>query len=54
MVLELRNGAFGSSHRGGSQFVFADGHVDFISESISTDLYQSLSTIAGGETVATN
>lgn len=54
VVLELRNGAFGSSHRGGSQFVFADGHVDFITESISTDLYQSLSTIAGGETVATN
>jgi prepilin-type N-terminal cleavage/methylation domain-containing protein/prepilin-type processing-associated H-X9-DG protein len=42
---------FGSLHPGGAQFVFADGHVAFLSESIRMDVYQALSTYAGGETV---
>ncbi|WP_197527411.1 DUF1559 family PulG-like putative transporter [Pirellulimonas nuda] len=46
------NGAFGSSHPGGAFFVFADGHVPFISEQIDQDLYEALSTRAGGEVIA--
>jgi prepilin-type processing-associated H-X9-DG protein len=41
------NGAFQSHHPGGAQFVYADGHVDFLSEDIDLDSYQNLSTIAG-------
>jgi prepilin-type N-terminal cleavage/methylation domain-containing protein/prepilin-type processing-associated H-X9-DG protein len=41
------NGAFASDHPGGAQFLFADGHVDFIGEDIDLDTYQNLSTIAG-------
>lgn len=42
---------FSSQHVGGAQFVFADGHVRFISENINHDLYRGLSTIDGGEYV---
>jgi prepilin-type N-terminal cleavage/methylation domain-containing protein/prepilin-type processing-associated H-X9-DG protein len=41
------NGAFASDHPGGAQFVFADGHVEFIDEGIDLDVYKDLSTIAG-------
>lgn len=41
------NGAFGSDHPGGAQFMFADGHIEFISDDIDLDTYQNLSTIAG-------
>jgi prepilin-type N-terminal cleavage/methylation domain-containing protein/prepilin-type processing-associated H-X9-DG protein len=43
----LFNGAFASNHPGGAQFLYIDGHVEFIQESIDLDLYQNLSTIAG-------
>jgi prepilin-type N-terminal cleavage/methylation domain-containing protein/prepilin-type processing-associated H-X9-DG protein len=43
----INNGAFASNHPGGAQFVFGDGHVEFISENIDLDTYQNLSTIAG-------
>lgn len=43
---------FGSYHPGGSQFVFADGHVEFVSESINFDVYQALSTRDDQEIVA--
>ncbi len=49
IVLNLQNGAFGSFHPGGSSFVFADGHVQFIQDQINMRVYQALSTIAGGE-----
>ena len=29
------------------QFVYVDGHVEFLQDSIDLDLYQNLSTIAG-------
>ena len=48
-TIELRNGAFGSSHPGGGNFVFGDGHVSFLNASIEIDAYRSLSTIANGE-----
>lgn len=48
----LRNGAFASNHPGGSSFVFLDGNVNFLSESISQPTYQALSTIAAMELIS--
>ena len=48
-TIERRNGAFASSHPGGSQFLFGDSHVQFISNDIEPSLYRALSTINGGE-----
>jgi len=50
-VLERRNGAFASNHPGGSQFLYGDGHVQFISDNVQQQLYQDLSTINGGEAI---
>lgn len=43
---------FTSLHRGGCLFVFADAHVQFISDSIDRSIYSALGTIAGSEVVA--
>ncbi len=43
----LVNGAFASRHPRGANFVYVDGHVEFMNETIDFDLYQNLSTIAG-------
>lgn len=40
-----------SHHVGGAQFLFADGHVQFLSNSIDHRTLMSLSTRAGGEVV---
>jgi prepilin-type N-terminal cleavage/methylation domain-containing protein/prepilin-type processing-associated H-X9-DG protein len=40
------NGAFGSDHAGGANFVFGDGHCDFITDNISHRIYQDYATIA--------
>ena len=40
---------FYSMHSGGANFVFADGHVAFLSETIDYPTYRALSTRAGGE-----
>lgn len=45
------NGAFGSEHVGGAQFLFGDGHVSFLGENMSLTIYRALSTRSGGETV---
>lgn len=50
ITIELRNGAFGSSHPGGGNFVYGDGHVEFVDDSIELNIYRALSTIAEGET----
>ncbi len=42
---------FGSDHPGGAQFVFCDGHVEFIQDAIDINAYQWLSTRAGEEIV---
>ncbi len=49
--LNAQNGAFASQHPGGAQFVFADGHVKFLSDDVELSVYQSLSTINGKEVV---
>jgi prepilin-type processing-associated H-X9-DG protein len=49
--LEDRLGAFGSGHPHGANFAFADGHVQFLSESTALSTLQALSTRARGELV---
>jgi prepilin-type N-terminal cleavage/methylation domain-containing protein/prepilin-type processing-associated H-X9-DG protein len=44
---DIVNGAFASRHPGGANFVYLDGRVEFVQESIGLDEYQNLSTIAG-------
>ena len=43
------NGAFGSDHAGGAQFVFTDGHVEFINANIDSASYNAMATIAGND-----
>ena len=43
---------FGSYHPGGAHFVFADGHVELIDDSIDMSLYQALSTRKDGDEVS--
>jgi prepilin-type N-terminal cleavage/methylation domain-containing protein/prepilin-type processing-associated H-X9-DG protein len=42
---------FGSYHPGGAQFIFADGHVRFVPETIEESVMQAMGTRAGGEIV---
>jgi len=46
------NGAFRSQHPGGGNFVFGDGHVEYINDEIAVSVYHALSTIAS--TIANN
>jgi prepilin-type processing-associated H-X9-DG protein len=48
-TIECNN--FSSQHSGGAHFVFADGHVQFISNYINRATFQALSTRAGAETI---
>jgi prepilin-type processing-associated H-X9-DG protein len=40
---------FASLHPGGANFLFADGSVHFVTDTIAFRVYQALSTIQGGE-----
>ena len=44
--------SFKSRHPGGLNFAYADGHVQFVSNSIPLLTYRALATIRGGETAA--
>ena len=44
--------SFQSDHTGGTQFVFADGAVRFLSQTIDQNIFEALSTISGQERVA--
>jgi len=46
------NRAFASFHPAGMGFVFLDGHVQNIQGNIAFNIWQSLATMAGGETIA--
>jgi prepilin-type N-terminal cleavage/methylation domain-containing protein/prepilin-type processing-associated H-X9-DG protein len=50
----VTNGAFGSRHPGGLNFLFADGSVHFLKNTVNLFVYQSLSTIAGGEVISSD
>ena len=45
---------FYSQHPAGMNAVFADGHVAFLSDSISETVFRALSTRSGGETVSSD
>jgi prepilin-type processing-associated H-X9-DG protein len=43
------NAAFGSRHPGGANFLFADGSVHFLKNSVNNPVYWALSTRNGAE-----
>jgi prepilin-type N-terminal cleavage/methylation domain-containing protein/prepilin-type processing-associated H-X9-DG protein len=49
IAIDEKEISFGSNHWGGAQFVFADGHVTFLSAAIDRPTYSALGTRASGE-----
>ncbi len=52
--VNLRMSAFGSAHPGGSNFVFTDGSVQFLSQSINMAVFRALGTKDGREPLEDN
>jgi prepilin-type N-terminal cleavage/methylation domain-containing protein/prepilin-type processing-associated H-X9-DG protein len=50
-TMPFNNFYFGSFHPHGANFVFADGSVHFLKQTISFEVYKDLASIAGGETM---
>jgi len=48
------NGAFGSFHSGGTNFVFADGSVHFLKDTVNLNVYRALSTRNLGEVLSSD
>lgn len=44
-------GGFGSRHQGGAHFTFGDGHIQFLTENINTDLFKQLGHRADGKLI---
>ena len=51
VIVELRNGAFGSNHPQGANFVYGDGHVEFMNESVDLTVYRLISSINDAQLV---
>ncbi len=49
LMIDERELCFSSLHTGGGLFVFVDGHVQFVSQSIDRVTYSAMGTIARGE-----
>ena len=45
------SGGFGSNHAGGANFLYVDGHVSFIIDSVAQDVYDATATYRGSESV---
>lgn len=50
--LEWNDASFGSMHVGGAQFVYGDGSVHFVSETIDMNIYRAVASARGGEAVS--
>jgi prepilin-type N-terminal cleavage/methylation domain-containing protein/prepilin-type processing-associated H-X9-DG protein len=46
--------AAGSLHSGGCNFVYGDGSVRFVSETVASNILEAMCTMAGGETLTIN
>lgn len=50
-TVSASDNSFGSRHGGGGNFLFVDGAVAFLSDSIDSVVYQAIGTRAGGELI---
>ena len=50
-AIGLEGNNFSSAHSGGANFVFADGHVKFIGQSLDRLAFRNLSTRKGKEII---
>ena len=50
-AIGLEGNNFNSAHSGGANFLFADGHVKFIGQSLDRFVFRNLSTRTGNETI---